>query len=1658
MKKFGTFGGVFTPSILTILGVIMYLRLGWVVGNSGTLVIVIGIILMAHIVSVSTGLSISSIATDKKIKSGGIYYILSRSLGFPIGGAIGLTLYLATSLSISLYLIGFAESVLIVVQDWLHIEEITINHLRIAGTIALLLIVTIAYVSTSFAIKIQYLILAAIAFSLISVFFGTSEGKGFDFSNVDLENAPSFAIIFGVFFPAVTGFTAGVALSGDLKDPKKSIPVGTMLAIFAGLIIYTGLAIFIYFSIPGAELQNNYNVLVEFSWIPQLVIAGIWGATLSSALGGILGGPRILQSMSLDKITPRLFGKGVGAGNEPRNALLFTFVLAEAGILIGELNVIAGIVAMFYMAAYMVINLSCFLEKWASPDFRPTFKINIFIPLIGVVAIFLLMVQLNLVATLASIVIMGAIFVILTRRQLELSSGDVWSSVWSSVVKLGLKNLGQKPKNLRNWEPNILLFSGGTETRPHLISFSKAISGRGGMVSNFDLIETPTAKTLFPKYEQAQIQDDLKDDTIFHRKQECNNLFKGIETIASTYGFSGIEPNTTLMGWARNTKDPIWFANMNQKLNDLDYNILYLDYDKAKGFGSYSKIDIWWNNSNNVGDLTLQIAKRILSSDDWSNAVIRILYLNDSYQKNIIENLIRNQLASLRIDFPFQVINNEIDKKSFYEIIKKYSYDADLIMIEIPTMKPGEEASFVRETNNFLGVMGTTLLIRASEGFTAKTQDHLELEKVYNEPHIKLELKSKQSEELKLSNNDTLDKEILQIDHEISKINTTTSNKIITALADVYTSLYTLFKGKIEHDKTISPVSLLELKERLIKDLIDNNRLNMVSDVINEAVKNHVDLVRNIIHKTPKVINRIYDEKELGFNEDTSQKVNRIKQKLKRKKIEKIRLLKSASSYFNNEYLENLSQQILFVGVSGNAINNSFINWISNHSESGLFDLDALGEELENIYKKLSYHFLISLNSTSRQLCNDILVAANSIGKTNIFQKSARKLRRRKRKAAIKSIDNYAQKWLNNHQLLINQLLLHVQLSVLHLKTNESLKKATDNIENILLNKTLKSIEKYNKGLNDISIEELGDYEKEFYQNSNQISLDESLGIIQSEMETNIMNISDTIEVVSYDELNSFESTQEGILPTPLNARKITRGLLENQIIAKIKELYQQIINEGRTENNKLENAVELLKLTLLNLNDNKKNSLEVLRMTKKQFDESANRIHEIKQEQDSEIIEILASLKYLLDAETIVKRADDFDVVFKKTSRKKLSHFIINQAEHLISRLDNYILVILDKVAKTDSQYRAKSKQNPHTQFADFSEKVSLAKRTAEELPFYYYQLFTGKHAPPSELLKNRLAELSEVKKAVDRIEEGKNGAILFTGDHLSGKTYLMKNAVNFYFPKNVIAISAPVEGVDKGTEILDNAFSMATGFQGDSIAIIKQLKKKSTLVFEDLELWWTRSPSGSACLEQIVHLIKLFRNKHLFVLDCNILFYQHIRQYINIDEELLATINTSALSVSEISEIIMNRHHSGGMKFIWQNKVEDNLNTRQLNNLFRKITSFTDGNIGMAFYMWLGNIVEIQKAEMQFADFENHHLPKITNAEWENMLMQILMHKHLTFRRLKQVYHTETEDYVNSNLQSLIRAGLVIRTASNGYCISPYIITYLVKYFQNKLEHDTT
>ncbi len=259
MKKFGTFGGVFTPSILTILGVIMYMRLPWIVGQSG-LFITIGIVLVAHIISVTTGLSVSSIATDKKVKAGGTYYIISRSLGLPIGGTLGVALFFGLSLSVSLYLIGFSESFLGFFDF-----PITKDTIRLTGSLALLAVATLTFISTSLAIKTQYFIMTAIFLSLLTIIFGNTDFKPVEPLLNPIENSAPLIVLFAIFFPAVTGFEAGVSMSGDLADPKKSIPLGTIGAIVLGLLVYIGLSFFFAYNVDSEQLVNNPNILLDMS-------------------------------------------------------------------------------------------------------------------------------------------------------------------------------------------------------------------------------------------------------------------------------------------------------------------------------------------------------------------------------------------------------------------------------------------------------------------------------------------------------------------------------------------------------------------------------------------------------------------------------------------------------------------------------------------------------------------------------------------------------------------------------------------------------------------------------------------------------------------------------------------------------------------------------------------------------------------------------------------------------------------------------------------------------------------------------------------------------------------------------------------------------------------------------------------------------------------------------------------------------------------------------------------------------------------------------------------------------------------------------------------------------------------------------------------------
>ncbi|MCB9081109.1 MAG: Na-K-Cl cotransporter [Lewinellaceae bacterium] len=458
--KFGTFQGVFTPTMLTILGVIMYLRGPWVVGNAGVLG-AIGIITLASVITLFTSLSMSSIVTNIRIKAGGAFSIISQSLGLEAGGAIGIPLYIAQAFAVAMYIFGFREG-------WLWIFP---EHPALLVDLGIfLLIFLIANISTDVAFKIQYLVLAIIFLSLVSI--------GMGFLNHPLqtevrwlghfEGAPesgfqrvSFWVVFAVYFPAVTGIMAGANMSGDLKDPRRSIPSGTLLAVGLSYLVYVVLAVVAAFLATPQELLENYNVLIDKSFFAPAVIAGLLGATFSSALSSLVGAPRILQAMGQNNIL--FWNEKLARTNrrgEPKFAFYFTVILVMLALLLRDLNAIAPLLTMFFLITYAMINVVVLVEQGLGQiSFRPSIKIPMVVPLLGAIGCFMVMFIINSTVGLISIGLVLAMYIYLSKRKnLETEEGDTRSGMFNSLAEWSAKVVSKLPEaRERSWQPNLLV-------------------------------------------------------------------------------------------------------------------------------------------------------------------------------------------------------------------------------------------------------------------------------------------------------------------------------------------------------------------------------------------------------------------------------------------------------------------------------------------------------------------------------------------------------------------------------------------------------------------------------------------------------------------------------------------------------------------------------------------------------------------------------------------------------------------------------------------------------------------------------------------------------------------------------------------------------------------------------------------------------------------------------------------------------------------------------------------------------------------------------------------------------------------------------------------------------------------------------------------------
>ncbi|XP_059905837.1 solute carrier family 12 member 2 isoform X1 [Gadus macrocephalus] len=613
--KFGWIKGVLVRCMLNIWGVMLFIRMSWIVGQSG-IVLSCLIVLMATVVTTITGLSTSAIATNGFVRGGGAYYLISRSLGPEFGGSIGLIFAFANAVAVAMYVVGFAETVveLLAGVDALMTDQL--NDIRIIGTITVILLLGISVAGMEWEAKAQIFLLFVLITAIINYFIGsfiTVKSKesygffGYD-SAIMMENmgpdfrGETFFSVFSIFFPAATGILAGANISGDLADPQLAIPKGTLLAILVTGIVYLGVAIstgacivrdatgslndtvssmfmanctdaackmgYDFSSCKDPKtpcqygLQNDFQVMSIVSGFGPIITAGIFSATLSSALASLVSAPKVFQALCKDNIYPGLsmFAKGYGKNNEPLRGYILTFCIALAFILIAELNIIAPIISNFFLASYALINFSVFHASLAnSPGWRPSFKYyNMWVSLAGAILCCGVMFVINWMAALLTNTIVMGLYIYVSYKKPDVNWGSSTQALTYHQALTHTLHLSGVEDHIKNFRPQCLVMTGYPNSRPALLNLVHSFTKNVGLMICGHVrtgSRRPNFKELAADHSRFQRWLLRNETKAFYTPVFADDLRQGTQYLLQAAGLGRLRPNTLVFGYKNDWRD-----------------------------------------------------------------------------------------------------------------------------------------------------------------------------------------------------------------------------------------------------------------------------------------------------------------------------------------------------------------------------------------------------------------------------------------------------------------------------------------------------------------------------------------------------------------------------------------------------------------------------------------------------------------------------------------------------------------------------------------------------------------------------------------------------------------------------------------------------------------------------------------------------------------------------------------------------------------------------------------------------------------------------------------------------------------------------------------------------------------------------------------------
>lgn len=693
---FGT-APVFLASISTILGAILYLRFGYSVAHTGFMGTLL-IILLGHLVTVPTALAIAEIATNRRVEGGGEYFIISRSFGASIGGAIGIALFLSQALSVAFYIIAFAEAFRPLGPAF----EATFGFgldLRLVSIPALVaLVVLILTRGASLGVAALWVVVSVLGVSLAMFFLGGPVGgaaaqPALLFS--PLANPDPGIYVFAIVFPAFTGMTAGVGLSGDLANPRRSIPLGILSATVVGMVVYVAVAWKLANAAPVELLADTSQLSMTpiALWGPIIPI-GLAAATMSSAIGSILVAPRTLQALAGDRTFPvpwvtRFLSAGIGPANEPRNATLVVAGLAFFVVLLGSVDFVARIISMFFMVTYGSLCAISFLEHFAArPSYRPAFRSKWYVSLVGAVMCLFLMLQMDPVYALVAIAIMAALYWGIQRtRAGRTDFGAIFQGVMTQLTRYLQIRLQKSPPD--EWRPSIVTITGRTFDRSAPLQMLSWLSYRFGFGTYLHYISGLLTDENYR--ESRRVMGRLlrvagqRPTGVFMDTMISPSMRSALAQTLQAPGIAGVENNAILFEFSEHdepevveeVRDGIALA---QTARMDTFVLRHGDHH----FGNRAEIHVWltWHDNRNA-NLMILLGYILLGHPDWEHAELRIFAAYPATEVDRRTHELREMISEGRL--PVSSKNVEIigtdDRIDFSRLVEVKSSEADLVIL-----------------------------------------------------------------------------------------------------------------------------------------------------------------------------------------------------------------------------------------------------------------------------------------------------------------------------------------------------------------------------------------------------------------------------------------------------------------------------------------------------------------------------------------------------------------------------------------------------------------------------------------------------------------------------------------------------------------------------------------------------------------------------------------------------------------------------------------------------------------------------------------------------------------------------------------------------------------------------------------------------------------